>query len=43
MQDDREKIEMFVSCRSLKNCDTFSKSDPQVIFKVKHDNGQFFE
>jgi len=28
MQDDREKIEIFVSGRSLKNMDTFSKSDP---------------
>ena len=28
--DDREKIEIFLSGRKLKNLDTFSKSDPYV-------------
>ena len=38
-QDDRQKIEIFVSCRSLKDLDTFSKSDPQVILYLKGKNG----
>lgn len=33
---DREKIELFVSCRSLKNMDVMSKSDPQVILYFKN-------
>ena len=28
--DDREKIELFLSGRKLKNLDTFSKSDPYI-------------
>jgi hypothetical protein len=28
LKDDREKIEIFVSGRSLRDMDTFSKSDP---------------
>ena len=31
----RERIEIFISCRSLKNMDTFSKSDPQVIVYMR--------
>ena len=27
-QEDREQIEIFVSCRSLRDMDVFSKSDP---------------
>ena len=38
IQDDREKIEIYVSCRSLKDMDTFSKSDPQVIMYTKGKN-----
>lgn len=30
IMDDREKIEIFLSGRKLKNLDTFSKSDPFV-------------
>ena len=30
--DDREQVEIFFSCRKLKNLDTFSKSDAKVIF-----------
>jgi len=26
--DDREEIELYVSCRNLRNMDTFSKTDP---------------
>jgi hypothetical protein len=33
-QDDREKIEIFISCRSLANLDTFSKSDPFVVMSI---------
>ena len=36
--DDKEKIELFISCRSLKNLDTFSKSDPQVIVSMVNNN-----
>lgn len=32
--DDREQIEIYISCRSLANKDTFSKSDPYVIMKI---------
>ena len=28
--DDRETIELFISCRNLKDLDVFSKSDPKV-------------
>lgn len=38
MAQDREKIELYVSCRSLKNMDIMSKSDPQVIFFQKNNN-----
>lgn len=30
--DDREQVEIFFSCRKLKNMDTFSKSDSKVLF-----------
>lgn len=30
IQDDRETIELFISCRNLKDLDVFSKSDPKV-------------
>lgn len=40
---DREKIELFISCRSLANMDYLSKSDPQVIFFYKAPNGQWAE
>ena len=29
-EEDKEKIELFISCRKLKDLDTLSKSDPQV-------------
>jgi len=32
---DREKVEIYVSCRSLRNLDYFSKSDPQVRLYLK--------
>lgn len=40
---DREKVEFFFSCRSLKNMDVFSKSDPQIIFSVKTPSNQWAE
>ena len=40
----QQKIEISISCRSLKDTDVFSKSDPQVIFKMKNaSNGKWFE
>ena len=42
-QQDREKVEFFVSCRSLKNMDVMSKSDPQVILSFKHQNNKWVE
>ena len=43
-QQDREKVEFFVSCRSLKNMDALSKSDPQVILLYKNEqNNKWFE
>ena len=41
--DDRKKIEIFLSCRSLIEMDTFSKSDPYVIIFLKNNDGQFLE
>lgn len=38
--DDFQKIELFISCRKLKDLDVFSKSDPRVI--VYLDNGKGF-
>ena len=36
-QDDREKVELFFSCRKLKDLDTFSKSDPKLtLFRKIH-------
>ena len=32
------KLELFISCRSLINMDSFSKSDPYVILYVKMNN-----
>ena len=40
---DREKVEFFISCRSLKNMDVFSKSDPQIILYVKTPSGVWSE
>lgn len=42
-QSDREKVELFISCRSLKNMDVFSKSDPQVILLLKTPSNQWRE
>lgn len=36
MQEDREQIEIYISCRSLTNKDTFSKSDPYVVMKAQN-------
>lgn len=42
--DMQQKIEISISCRSLKDTDVFSKSDPQVVFKMKNAmNGKWFE
>ena len=30
-------VELFVSCRGLKNLDTFSKSDPIVKLAIQHE------
>jgi hypothetical protein len=38
---DREKIEVFFSCRKLKNKDVFSKSDPKLSFFQKNSNNQW--
>ena len=35
MIDATEKLELFISCRSLADVDTFSVSDPFVIVFVK--------
>ncbi|KRX08060.1 C2 domain [Pseudocohnilembus persalinus] len=35
---DREKIELFISCRSLLDKDTFSKSDPYVVIQMEMTN-----
>lgn len=43
ISSDREKVEFFISCRSLKNMDVFSKSDPQVIMYVKTPSNQWAE
>jgi hypothetical protein len=40
--DDREKVELFISCRGLKDMDTFSKSDPQVTVYFKKGRSQTF-
>jgi Ca2+-dependent lipid-binding protein len=37
-----QKLELFISCRSLADMDTFSKSDPYVILYLKKNN-QWFE
>ena len=36
MQDtsDREKIELYFQCKNLKDMDTFSKSDPQLVVSM---------
>lgn len=34
-EDDREKVELFFSCRKLKDMDTFSKSDPNLLLSRK--------
>ena len=33
--EDHQKVEIFISCRTLKNKDVFSKSDPFVVFYLK--------
>jgi len=38
--NDLEKVELFISCRKLKNMDIFSKSDPQVRLYTL-DNGKW--
>jgi len=38
--DDQEKVELFISCRKLKNMDYFSLTDPQVKLFIEK-NGQF--
>ncbi|KAL4434860.1 hypothetical protein ABPG74_021199 [Tetrahymena malaccensis] len=39
-----QKIEIIISCRSLKDADVFSKSDPFVVFKMKNNQtNQWFE
>lgn len=39
-----QKIEISISCRSLKDTDVFSKSDPQVIFRMKNPStGKWFD
>ena len=43
-QQDRQKVEFFISCRSLKNLDSLSKSDPQVILYFQNpQNHKWFE
>lgn len=34
-EDDREKVEIYFSCRKLKDMDTFSKSDPKLLLSRK--------
>lgn len=34
------KVDLFISCRKLKDKDTFSKSDPYVEFHMKTQIGQ---
>ena len=36
---EREKIEIIISCRNLKNKDLFSKSDPFVKVYLAGENG----
>jgi len=36
---DHEKVELYLSCRKLKNLDVFSKSDPQVRLYVQDKGG----
>mmetsp|Transcript_20767 Transcript_20767/g.18181 ORF Transcript_20767/g.18181 Transcript_20767/m.18181 type:complete len:196 (-) Transcript_20767:499-1086(-) len=38
--EDQEKVELFLSCRKLKNMDYFSLTDPQIIVYVEK-NGQY--
>ena len=33
--DDREKVEIYFSCRKLKKLDVFSESDPRIILYRK--------
>jgi len=35
LSSDHEKVELYISCRKLKNLDVFSKSDPQVRLYTK--------
>jgi len=43
IQDDREKIEIFLSCRSLKANDVFSHPNHQVIMYTKNSAGNWSE
>lgn len=36
LSDSFRKVEIIIACRSLRDTDVFSKSDPRVIFKMKH-------
>eukprot|EP01017_Pseudomicrothorax_dubius_P007006 TRINITY_DN12114_c0_g1_i2.p1 TRINITY_DN12114_c0_g1~~TRINITY_DN12114_c0_g1_i2.p1 ORF type:complete len:513 (-),score=66.55 TRINITY_DN12114_c0_g1_i2:35-1573(-) len=40
--DDREKVQLFLSCRNLPNMDVLSKSDPQVKVYIADGKGRFF-
>ena len=40
---EKQKIELFISCRSLKNMDFLSKSDPVVILYEKSSNDRWTE
>ena len=35
LNDDREKVELYFSCRKLLNKDTFSKTDPQLFISYR--------
>jgi Ca2+-dependent lipid-binding protein len=41
--EDREQVELFISCRSLKDMDVMSVSDPQVILMIQGANRQWAE
>ena len=43
IQDDREKIEIFISCRSLKPGDVFSHPSHQVVMYTKNSGGNWSE
>ena len=39
----KQKVDIFVSCRNLRNLDVMSKTDPQVILYSKTQDGSFHE